>query len=524
MLNLIPAPLKCLDGSGYFVFKDDLKVKSDFDLPLLELERADDGRLIIKKDDSQPQEGYVLDITQECITITASTETGAYYALQSLRQISSYEFGKRRVNCCRITDRPSFKWRGLQLDESRHFFGKEEVKRLLDMMFMMKLNVFHWHLTDDQGWRVEIKKYPLLTEIGSVRQSTQINGWQSKDVVEEEYSGYYTREDIAEIVDYADKRGIMIVPEIDFPAHSAAEIAAYPKLACRELDRGVPGYFGSSIPERVLGIKDWNRTICVGREENIQFVFDVIDEICEMFPAPYFHIGGDEAPKDEWKKCPHCQKVIKENNLKNEEDLQGWFNNRVLEHLKSKGKRLIGWNEILKAGNLDKSAIIQYWTPKRDKNAENHANSGGDIILSNHQAFYFDMTYAQYPLTNTYNYSPVKYGVNKENISNVLGIEGELWTEWIDGREKLDLQTYPRMQALAEAAWSDDANKNWKNFKSRLDRFKPYYSLLGINYAVDKVSLIKNPFKRADIQRKFYICDTHYEVKLNKKYKAKGEK
>ena len=465
----------------------------------------------------------MLDISEDSIKIKACSETGAYYALQSLRQISRYEIGKRKAPCCVVNDKPYYKWRGLSLDVSRHFFNKDEIKRYLNHMFMMKLNVFHWHLTDDQGWRVEIKKYPLLTEIGSVRKYTHINGWGSTDQINEEHSGFYTQDDIREIVEYASERGIMVVPEIDFPAHCAAAIAAYPYLACRELNREVPGYFGSSIPEKVLGIKDWNRTICAGKEKTIEFVFDVIDEICDLFPAPYFHIGGDEAPKDEWKKCPHCQKVIKENNLKNEEDLQGWFNNRILEHLSEKGKRLIGWNEILKAGNLDKSVIAQYWTPQRDKNAERHANSGGSIIMSNHQSFYFDMPYGKYSLKKTYDYSPVKFGVNEDNLKNVIGVEGEVWTEWIDGLEKLDLMVFPRIQALAEVAWSIPGKRNWQNFKSRLDHFKVYYKLLDINYAVDAVSLPKGLFKRINIERKFMKGDTHYEVKLNKKYKNKGE-
>ncbi|MGN1201953.1 MAG: beta-N-acetylhexosaminidase, partial [Eubacterium sp.] len=502
MVNLIPIPYKSETKNGSFVIDDSFKAYSDFELPLLKLERAEEGKLVIKKDSSLSSECYTLDVAQDAITITAADETGAYYALQSLRQISRYELGKRKVPCCKITDRPNYKWRGLQLDESRHFFGKEEVKRYLDLMFMMKLNVFHWHLTDDQGWRIEIKKYPRLTEIGSVRKYTQINGWHSLNTVDGEYGGFYTQEDIKEIVSYASQRGIMIVPEIDFPAHCAAAIAAYPWLACRELEREVPGYFGGLIPELKLGIKDWNRTICAGKEKTMEFVFDVIDEICQLFPAPYFHIGGDEAPKDEWKKCPHCQKVIKDNNLKDEEDLQGWFNNRILEHLKAKGKCLIGWNEILQAGNLDKSVIVQYWTPKRDKNAENHANSGGSIIMSNHKSFYFDMTYGQYPLKNTYDYSPVNFGINEDNIKNVLGVEGEVWTEWIDGREKLDLQIAPRMQALAEVAWSAPENRNWNDFKARLDNFKVYYKLLGVNYAVDAVSMPKNLLKRGHIQRK----------------------
>ena len=230
-------------------------------------------------------------------------------------------------------------------------------------------------MTDDQGWRIEIKKYPLLTEIGSKRAYTQIHGWGSTDIINEEYSGFYTQDDIKEIVDYAAKRGIMVVPEIDFPAHCAAAIAAYPWLACREINRDVPGYFGGAIPQRKLRQFDWNRPICPGKNKTVDFVKNVIDEVCSLFPAPYFHIGGDEAPKSEWKKCPCCQKRIKDNNLKDEEDLQGWLNNEILAFVKSKGKRLIGWNEVLKAKSLDKSVICQYWTPKKDSRASDWANN-----------------------------------------------------------------------------------------------------------------------------------------------------
>lgn len=524
MIELIPAALKDEILPGEFIIPDDLKVKSDFELSLLNLERDDNGKLIIHKDDCSDKEGYRLEVDENSINIYAGEEIGAYYALQSLRQISRYELGSRTVPCCKISDKPRFKWRGLQLDESRHFFGKEEVKRLLDMMFMMKLNVFHWHLTDDQGWRIEIKKYPLLTEIASKRDFTHIGGWGSRKIKNEPYSGYYTQEDISEIVDYAAKRGIMIVPEIDFPAHCAAAIAAYPVLACREIKTEVPGYFGGIIPEKVFHIKDWNRTICAGKDKTMEFVFDVIDEVCSLFPAPYFHIGGDEAPKDEWKKCPCCQQKMKEQNLKNEEDLQGYFNNLIFSHLKEKGKRLIGWNEILAAGNLDKTVIAQYWTPKRDKNAERHVNTGGNMILSNHQAFYFDMPYGQYSLKNTYNYTPENFGVNKENVKNVMGVEGENWTEWTDGREKLDLMLYPRVQALAEVAWSPAEKREWNNFKKRLDNFKDYFNLMNINYAVDKVSMPAGVFNRLKINRLFRNGDTYFEVKLNKEYRSKGEK
>lgn len=524
MINIIPLPNEYKTTSAVFNCVDELKLNSDFELKLVKCERSDDGKLIVKKDASLGEEEYTLDIDKEKILITTSTQIGAYYALQSLRQLCKAELGEVSVQCCNIKDKPRFKWRGLQLDESRHFFGKEEVKRFVDHMFMMKLNVFHWHLTDDQGWRVEIKKYPLLTEKGSVREYTQLNGWQSGELVNERYGGFYTQEDIKEIVEYANERGITVVPEIDFPAHCASAIAAYPWLACRELHRDVPGYFGSLIPETKLHISDWNRPICPGKDKTIEFIFDILDEICDLFPSKYIHIGGDEAPKEEWKKCPDCRRRMEENSLKNEEDLQGWFNNEILKRLAKKGRRLIGWNEILKTGNLDKSITVQYWTPKKDKRAERFANSGGSIIMSNHQSFYFDMTYAQYPLKNTYSYSPEKFGVNKRNIANVLGVEGENWTEWTDSREKLDLFLHPREEALTEVAWTDEDKRNFADFKLRLDSFKDFYDYLGINYAVDKITALRNPFERLKILKKFSKGDTHFEVKLNKKYKAQGEK
>ena len=276
MLQLIPLAYYAQEKGGVFAIDEQLKVNSDFDLKLLKLEKAQDGKLVIKKDSSLDKEEYKLEVTPDLISIKASSETGAYYALQTLRQIGRFELGSKEIPCCIINDKPRFSWRGVQLDESRHFFGKEYVKKLLDMMFMLKLNVFHWHLTDDQGWRIEIKKYPLLTEIGSKRAYTQIHGWGSTDIINEEYSGFYTQDDIKEIVDYAAKRGIMVVPEIDFPAHCAAAIAAYPWLACREINRDVPGYFGGAIPQRKLRQFDWNRPICPGKDKTVDFVKNVM--------------------------------------------------------------------------------------------------------------------------------------------------------------------------------------------------------------------------------------------------------
>jgi hexosaminidase len=524
MINLIPVPREYTEDEGYLYLGEEFGIESEIDLPLLEIKPCSSPVLSIKRDGALDEDEYKLVITKENITIRASAQLGAYYALQSLRQLSRYELGVRRIPCCTVSDKPEYKWRGLQLDESRHFFGKEEVKRLLDMMFMLKLNVFHWHLTDDQGWRIEIKKYPLLTEIGSVRDYTQIGGWNSTSIVNERYSGFYTQEDIKEIVGYAAQRGIMIVPEIDFPAHCASAIAAYPWLACRELDRNVPGYFGGAIPEKRLKQKDWNRTICLGKDKVTEFVLDVLDEVCGLFPAPYFHIGGDEAPKDEWQNCPLCQERIRSLGLDGEDGLHGYFNNTVLEHLKKHGKRMIGWNDILRSQNLDKSAVVQYWTPKRDRRAEQFVNSGGNLIMSNHKSFYFDMTYAQYPLDNTYGYSIADYGVKPENRDNILGLEGELWSEWIDGREKLDFNLHPRAEALAEVAWSPQGQRNFEDFLQRLDRFKDFLDYLKVGYAADKSSMPKNPALRINIRNKFLSGDTHMELKLNRKYKAQGER
>lgn len=524
MISLIPIPKKYKENSGHFVLASDQKIKSDFDLSLLKNERSDDANFVVLKDDSIAKEGYKLDVKSDKITIKASTQIGAYYALQSIRQLAKTDLGKNEVPCCEIDDEPRFSWRGMSLDESRHFFGVDVVKQRLDMMFMEKLNVFHWHLTDDQGWRIEIKKYPLLTEIGAKRKNTQINGWRKTEMEEKPYSGFYTQEQIKEIVAYAKERGIMIVPEIDFPAHCAAVLAAYSYLACRDIKTEVPGYFAGQVPEKVLGIKDWNRTICVGQESTFEFLYNVLDEVCELFDSPYLHIGGDEAPKDEWKKCPKCQQTMKDNNLADEEELQGWFTNKVAEYLKPKGKVLIGWNEVLKAKNLDKNTVVQYWTPTRDKRAEKFVNSGGKMIMSNHKSFYFDMPYAQNPLKRTYTYKPQNYGVNESNVKNVLGVEGEIWTEWIRDVNRLDFMTYPRLQALAEVAWSYDENKNWDDFKARLDDFKPTLDKLGVNYAVDKISLPKNIIRRVKCKSKFYGGDTELENRINDEFKAKGVK
>ena len=240
-----------------------------------------------------------------------------------------------------------------------------------------------------------------------------------------------------------------------------------------------------------------------------------MDEILPLFPAPYFHIGGDEAPKDEWKTCPHCQKAIKAHGLKDVEELQGLFNNRIAAHLKEKGKRLIVWNEALQAENLDKSVIGQYWTPQRDKFAEKYINEGGEMIMSRHQAFYFDMTYAQRPLQNTYKFEPVQGGIHPESVKNVLGVEAEMWTEFIPSVRRLELFLFPRMQALSEVAWSPKEKRDFKSFLARWEQFKPILDAFGVNYAENRVALAKNLIRRINSQILFQYGNPSYELDWN---------
>ncbi|MBQ9531069.1 MAG: beta-N-acetylhexosaminidase [Eubacterium sp.] len=525
MLQIIPYPKYVVEKDGVFTPERYLKIKSDFDLPLLKdyFSFSDTASIKVIKDDEMSKEGYKLSVSENEIIILASTKTGAYYAFQTLKMISENDLGKREIPCCEIEDEPYFSWRGINVDESRHFFGEEQIKKIIDYMFSIKLNVLHWHLTDDNGWRIEIKKYPLLTEIGSKRSYTHIGGWKSFKFEKKPHSGFYTQEQIKDIIAYASERGIEIVPEIDFPAHSISAMAAYPWLSCFEEKQEVVGYFSWNYPKyKSLNFRA-NKTLCLGKEEVYEFVFSVLDEVCSLFDSDYIHIGGDEAPHSEWKRCEKCQSVIKENNLKDETELQGYFENRVFAFLKEKEKTPIGWNEIASANNLDtnnKKAVIQYWTVKRDKNAESYVNSGGSMILSNHQSFYMDMPYARYPLSNTYNYDPADYGVNNENLKNVLGVEGEFWSEWIRDKKKLEMQMFPRIYALSEVGWLPKDKRDYENFKTRWNSKKPLLEQQNINFAEDEIAYAENKRTSKKIVYKFTHGNPYLEVELNDKYKA----
>lgn len=519
MFNLIPMPCEIKFLHGSYKVPKNATVYSEIELELIKNMGGSESPIRIYRDTSLGAQEYRLRVNENGVEINASEKAGAYYALQSVRMLGRFDEGINEIPFVDISDKPQFLWRGVHLDESRHFFGVENVKAFLDDMFRLKLNVFHWHLTDDQGWRIEIKKYPLLTEIGSKRSFTHIGGWRCAKKDDSPYGPYfYTQEQIKEIVDYALERCINIVPEIDVPAHFAAALAAYPHLACRNLKRDVFGSMGEMFFKKD-GIKDWNRPLCLGKKESIQFIFDVYDEVCSLFPFEYFHVGGDECDVSEWKTCPDCQKAMRENGFKNEKELQKKLTNELCEYLKKKGKHMIAWNDVLNQGveRLDTGMVVQQWLPGQDKNTVNFAKSGGKVIMSNHKSFYFDMTYAQTPLSSTYNFSPKQFGI--KDYSAVLGVEGETWTEWIDSFSFLQFRIHPRLEALSEVAWTPESKRDYRQFLKRYEAYKSVYKPLGINFAADKIAMPKNPLKRALIWRKFFFGAPEYEFCENNKLK-----
>lgn len=526
MINIIPRPRFVEERLGEFNVTRDTTVYADDRLVFARdklidaVESACGFRLhvaVTKKadicffvDPHIPKEGYVLEADTEKMTIRASHIAGAFYAVQSFRQITLSDIldapEMLSMHAIKIVDEPKYAYRGLMFDEARYFHGADTVKSLLDMMALFKLNVLHWHLTDNEGWRIEIKKYPKLVEIGSHRRGSQNLAWGNKSIDWTEHDGFYTQTEIKEIVAYAARRNITIVPEIDMPAHMGAAIASYPWLSCGNVHMQVPIIHGGTPETNGVG----DIIACAGKETTYQFIYDVIDELATLFPAPYFHIGGDEAPKKEWKKCPCCQQAMAEAGLKDEEELQGYFNNKIAVYLQRKGKRMIGWNEILRAKNLENSVIAEYWTPMNDPEVQEYLEQGKDVVIAKHQAFYFDMPYAQNRLKTTYEFTPEKYGLKSEN-GGILGVEGALWTEWVSSDERIWFQLFPRMQALSEVAWTDEKLRHYRDFAKRLKRMLPLFDKMGLGYCPVSMWNAKNPFKRAKTMHAFYKKNAHIE-------------
>jgi hexosaminidase len=429
-------------------------------------------------------EGYRLEVRPEAVTLEAATSAGIFYAIQTLRQLLPVEIESRqkveaewRVPCILIEDQPRFRWRGHMLDEGRHFHGKETVKRTLDLMALQKLNLFHWHLTEDQGWRIEIKTYPRLTEVGSHRVGSTPS-WLATKHDGIPHGGFYTQDDIREIVAYAAERHINIVPEIEIPGHSQAALASYPKLSCTGGPFEVSPHFG--IHQDIY---------CAGKESTFEFLQNVIDEVLNLFPSPVIHIGGDEAPKARWKACPDCQKRIKDEGLKNEEALQVYFVNRMVDYITKRGRRVIGWSEILHEG-LTESAIVQFWIGRPKKFSDALRTQGREIINSFCVHTYLDYNYKLISLRHAYRFEPVFRNLKPDEVTHILGLESPLWTEWVRDRDRLDYQTYPRLTAFAETGWTPKGKKNFKDFRCRLEIFLKRLDRFEVRYApLNKVEL-----------------------------------
>ncbi len=418
-------------------------------------------------------EGYVLTVDPNGVLIRAGTAAGLFYGAQSFLQLlpvtdqSSPNPASLSVPCVHIEDQPRFRWRGLMLDVSRHFFTKAEVKRLLDEMAWHKLNVFHWHLVDDQGWRIEIKKYPRLTEVGAWRKAIGF-GLDAKASTaygpDGRYGGFYTQDDIREVVAYAQARHIEIVPEIEMPGHSTAALMAYPQFSC------TGGPFTTDLPGGVF-----NGIYCAGNDETFAFIDDVLTEVFALFPGPYIHIGGDEVPVDNWKKCPKCQAIMRQDGFTNETQLESYFVRRVEKIVNAHHRRLIGWSEI-RQGGLASSATIMDWVG----GAVEAAASGHDVVMSPLADCYFDhyqsldkarepLAIGGYlPLRQVYAFDPIPTNLPVTFQSHILGAQANLWTEYIPSFKHVEYMVFPRLCALAEVVWSPKAARNWDDFSRRV--------------------------------------------------------
>ncbi len=407
--------------------------------------------LNFKKITNVPQDYYTINIDEK-ITITYSTEAGCFYAINSLYQLMNKEDVGFTVFKCFLQDYPKFSWRGMHLDVARHFFTVDEVKRFIDLIAFYKFNTFHWHLTDDQGWRIEIKKYPLLTEIGGWRDSTMIGHYKTepRQYDTTRYGGFYTQEDIKEVVAYAASKYVNIVPEIEMPGHARAALAAYPNHSCTGKKLGVPGEWG--VFEEIFCAK----------EGTIDFLKDVLSEVIELFPSEYIHIGGDEAPKIRWKTCPKCQKVIRENGLKNEDELQSFFIREIDKYLTANNRKLIGWDEILEGG-LSPNAAVMSW--RGMKGGIEAARQEHYVVMTPTEYCYFDhyqSLNANEPLAigglttleKVYAFNPIPKHLEANKQAYILGAQGNLWTEYIDNFKKLEYMAFPRAIALANVVWS----------------------------------------------------------------------
>lgn len=484
---LVPAPRSYVEAAGVYVAK---------------AASVDAVEVVTTADASLPSEGYVLAIAPTGITIKSADAAGAFYARQTLKQMAE-PAGKNvfKFPCATIEDAPHFKWRGAHLDDCRHFFGKEVVKRMMDQMAAHKMNVLHWHLTEDQGWRLDIPKYPELVKYGAVRPASVARGakprWEKGEMqIElntEPYGPYYyTAADVKEILAYAKERFITVVPEIELPGHAYAALAAYPEMAC------VPENLSARHPRLKWGIE--KDVICVGNPAGIKFFEDVLDYVCELFPSEVIHIGGDETPRVRWKDCPKCQKFVKDRGLKDENDIQPWVTRHFADYLAKKGRRILGWDEIL-AGDVPASAMGMSWRTNKKGGAGTAfvsgaagAMKGHDMVMTPNKFCYLD--YAQglpddpyqyiggcVTLEKAYSFDPCE-GIEGPARSHVLGGQCNNWSEYTWNNFDLEWKMWPRTAAIAEVLWTYPSQpRDFPEFLTRMETHRKRLLKAGVNCA-----------------------------------------
>jgi hexosaminidase len=374
-----------------------------------------------------------------------------------------------KIPCLEIKDLPRFKWRGLMLDCSRTFIPKKQIEKYLEIMSFFKMNVLQMHLTDNQGWRLEIKKYPKLVSISSK--------FDSSFHEPEEYQGYYSQDDIRELVEFAMQRNIQIVPEIEMPGHTSEVFASYPQFSCNGDTSTVEPW------KKGVGL---NKSIfCAGNDGTFIFLENILDEVADLFPSQFIHIGGDEAPKDYWKVCPKCQKRIKDEVLKNEDELQSWFVKRIEKYINSKRKKLVGWDEIMEGG-LNKSATVMYWRSWKKSVAQKIPFISNNMVMTPTSFCYFDYSYDKISSEKLYSYNPVPEEMPAKNVGHVLGVQANFWSHLARTEPEMDRQLFPRLLALSEIAWTGNDKKNWVDFNNRLQQKLESLTILGAYYFKEK--------------------------------------
>lgn len=503
-IKIVPEPLLIKNNIGSFKFSPTttcyfkqagnegkvlLQILNDFlenshQLNLKATENKQENAVLFINNNELLPEAYHLTVKKNNIIIEAADFNGFFYGLQSLFQLIplNNSTASLMVPAVTIEDAPNYSWRGLHLDVSRHFFSKSEVMKIIDAMALLKLNVFHWHLTDDQGWRIEIKRYPKLTEVSAWRDQTIIGHMAEhpKRFDNKPYGGFYTQKEIKEVIEYAKKRGVKIVPEIEMPGHAVAVLKAYPQYSCAA---------GEIQPFNEWGVSD--DVFCAGNDSTFSFLFNVLDEVAKLFPHEYIHIGGDECPKTKWKVCEKCQQRIKDEQLKGENELQSYFVKRIEKYLHSKHKKLIGWDEIIEGG-LPERATVMCW--RGNEHAIKAANEGHDVVMTPNPVLYFDHYQSEKlePLAigglttmqEIYDWNVMPKKMSRQAEKHIIGGQANMWTEYITSNEHLEYMLFPRVVALAEKLWTSPENLSYDNFNNKLPLVLKHLDRMGINYRI----------------------------------------